>query len=39
MVKHILIDIDDSEFEKMKKAKGKRTWKQVLGDGLKVGEK
>jgi len=39
MVKHIFIDIDDEEFEEFKRLKGNRTWKQVLIDGLKAGEK
>ena len=36
---NVYVVFDDAEWEEMKRLKGKRTWEQVVKDGLKTGEK
>ena len=39
MVKKILVDFDNETFEKMIKAKGERTWREVVLEILKIPKK
>lgn len=34
-MKQLFLVFEDKEFTRMKKAKGKRTWKEVIEQGLK----
>jgi len=36
MVKHVHIILEDSEYEKLKKAKGKKTWKEFMEQEMHI---